>query len=102
MTLDHLLLILLVGLVAGFLASHLVAGHGYGLRGDLVVGIAGSLIGVLLLGGLIGTYILAPLGIPAESVLGMILVSFIGAAVLLVVLRLVTRSGFARRRRRWL
>jgi uncharacterized membrane protein YeaQ/YmgE (transglycosylase-associated protein family) len=93
MTLDQLLLIVIVGLVAGFLATHLVSGHGYGLIGDILIGIVGSLIGFLLLGGLIGTYILAPLGIAAGSVLGMIVVAFIGAVILLAIVRLVTRSG---------
>jgi uncharacterized membrane protein YeaQ/YmgE (transglycosylase-associated protein family) len=104
MTLDHLLLIILVGLVAGFAATHLVAGHGYGLVGDIVVGILGALIGFVLLGGFIATYVLAPLGIEAASVLGQIVIAFIGAAVLLAILRLVTRGGPRRAfgRRRWL
>jgi uncharacterized membrane protein YeaQ/YmgE (transglycosylase-associated protein family) len=106
--LDHLLLILLVGLVAGFLATHLVAGHGYGLAGDIIVGILGALLGFLILGAFISTYILTPLGIAATSVLGAIIVAFIGAVILLAVLRLVTRAGWGtgpRRtygRRRWL
>lgn len=106
--LDHLLLILLVGLVAGFLATHVVAGHGYGLVGDIIVGILGALLGFLILGAFIGTYILTPLGIASTSVLGAIIVAFIGAAILLAVLRLVTRAGWGggpRRtygRRRWL
>jgi uncharacterized membrane protein YeaQ/YmgE (transglycosylase-associated protein family) len=110
MTLDHLLLILLVGLVAGFAATHLVAGHGYGLVGDIVVGIVGALIGFLLLGAWLAEHVLAPLGIPDTSVLGQILIAFIGAAILLAVLRLIGRAGWTsgpRRasysgRRRWL
>lgn len=108
MTLDHLLLLVLVGLVAGFLATHLVAGHGYGLAGDIIVGIVGALLGFLFLGAFITTYILTPLGIPAASVLGQIVMAFIGAAILLAVLRLVTRVGWGRgsrgtyTRRRWL
>jgi len=108
MTLDHLLLIILVGLVAGFLATHLVAGHGYGLAGDIIVGILGALIGFLILGAFIATYILTPLGIASASVLGQIIIAFIGAAILLAVLRLISgagwRSGSGRTysRRRWL
>jgi uncharacterized membrane protein YeaQ/YmgE (transglycosylase-associated protein family) len=110
MTLDHLLLIILVGLVAGFLATHLVAGHGYGLVGDIVVGILGALIGTLILGTFIATYILTPLGIPMLSVLGQVVVAFIGAAILIAILRLLSgvrgggwapRSQYSRRRR-WL
>ena len=108
MTLDHLLLIILVGLVAGFLATHLVAGHGYGLAGDIIVGILGALVGFLILGGFIATYILTPLGIASASVLGQIIIAFIGAAILLAVLRLISgvglRAGPRRTysRRRWL
>jgi uncharacterized membrane protein YeaQ/YmgE (transglycosylase-associated protein family) len=108
MTLDHLLLLILVGLVAGFLATHLVAGHGYGLAGDIIVGILGAVVGFLLLGAFISTYILTPLGIASASVLGQMIIAFIGAALLLAVLRLVTRAGWrgssrgTYTRRRWL
>ena len=108
MTLDHLLLIILVGLVAGFLASHVVAGHGYGLVGDIVLGILGALLGFLILGTFLATYVLTSLGIPAVSILGQIIVAFIGAAILLAIVRLVSRAGWSsgpRRypsRRRWL
>ncbi len=108
MTLDQLLLILLVGLVAGFLATHLVAGHGYGLVGDIVVGVLGALLGFLVLGTWLAVHILAPLGIVDTSVLGQIIVAFIGSVILLAVLRLVSRAGWSagpRRvygRRRWL
>ena len=109
MTLDHLLLLVLVGLIAGFAATHLVAGHGYGLLGDIVVGIVGAVIGFLLLGSFLAEHVLAPLGIPDASILGQTIIAFIGAAILLVVLRLIGRvgSGAPRRasvsgRRRWL
>ena len=94
MTLDHLLVILLVGLVAGFLATHVVAGHGYGVVGDIVVGIIGALLGYLVLGAWLAVHVLAPLGIDAVSVVGQILIAFIGAAILLAVLRLISRSGW--------
>ena len=110
MTLDHLLLIILVGLVAGFLATHLVAGHGYGLIGDIIVGVVGALIGFLLLGPWLALHVLAPLGIPDASIVGQIIIAFIGAAILLAILRLIGRAGWSggpRRasysgRRRWL
>ena len=108
MTLDHLLLLALVGLVAGFAATHLVAGHGYGLVGDIVVGIVGALIGFLLLGPFLDEHVLVPLAIPETSILGQIIIAFVGAAILLAVLRLIGRAGWSagpRRtvgRRRWL
>ena len=72
---------LVVGLVAGFLASHFVRGYGFGLVGDIVVGIVGALIGGLLFGFLL----------PGSSagLVGSIVVAFIGAALLLAVARAV-------------
>jgi uncharacterized membrane protein YeaQ/YmgE (transglycosylase-associated protein family) len=107
MTLDQLLVVLLVGLVAGFLASHLVSGHGYGIFGDIVVGILGALLGSFLLGAWLAEHVLAPLGIGAASVLGQMAVAVVGAVILLAVLRLVAGFGaggpsYAGRRRRWL
>jgi uncharacterized membrane protein YeaQ/YmgE (transglycosylase-associated protein family) len=96
---DHLLIAVLVGLVAGFLASHLVSGHGYGLLGDILIGILGALVGTFLLGGLISTYILGPLGLAAGTLLGQIILAFIGAILVLGILRLVTSRGGYRRRR---
>ena len=101
MTLDHLLLIILVGLVAGFLATHVVAGHGYGLVGDIVVGILGALLGFLVLGTFLTTYVLTPLGIPSVSILGQVVIAFIGAAILLAILRLVSRAGWTGGSRRY-
>jgi len=88
---DHLLVLILVGVVAGFAASHVVAGHGFGLLGDLVVGIIGALLGFFLAG---------LVGIAVVSLVGEIVVAFIGAVILLAVLRMVTmrRSTWGRRR----
>lgn len=83
MTADSLLVLLLVGLVAGFLASHVLTGHGYGLVGDLVVGIVGALIGGFLAGAL---------GITATGLVAEILIAFAGAIILLVLLRAFSRS----------
>jgi uncharacterized membrane protein YeaQ/YmgE (transglycosylase-associated protein family) len=92
MTLDQIVIILLVGVVAGFLASHVMSGRGYGLFGDLVVGILGALL---------GSWLFAKLGVVASGLIGEILVAFIGALILIAVLRLATGSGrgWGRRRR---
>lgn len=75
---------IVVGLIAGFLAGQVMRGGGYGLIGDIIVGVLGG-----LLGGWIGTtflHINAGLtGINLES----ILVAFCGAVLLLIVFRLV-------------
>jgi uncharacterized membrane protein YeaQ/YmgE (transglycosylase-associated protein family) len=93
MTVEQLLLIGIVGLVAGFLATHLVSGHGYGVLGDLLVGVLGAIIGSVILGPFIGTYILKPFHVRATSIMGMMIIAFVGAVVLLVVARVVDRAG---------
>jgi uncharacterized membrane protein YeaQ/YmgE (transglycosylase-associated protein family) len=75
---------LLVGVIAGWLAGVLVKGGGFGLFGDLVVGIVGALIGGLLFSGLAGA--------AGGGLLGSILVATLGAVVLLVVLRVLKRA----------
>ncbi len=74
--------LLIVGVIAGWLAGVLVKGGGFGLIGDLVVGIIGALIGGLLFGG-------ALLG---GGVLGSILVATIGAVILLLVIRVLKKA----------
>lgn len=78
---------IVVGLIAGWLAGMVMKGGGFGLIGDIVVGVVGG-----LLGGWIGTSLLhigaGVNGINLES----ILVAFAGAVILLVLLR-VLRGG---------
>ena len=92
MTTDNLLVLLLVGLVAGFLASH-VTGGGLGLIGDIVVGILGAFL---------GTFLASHLGIVVTGLAGLILTAFFGAVILLIVLRALMggmRGGRYGRRR---
>jgi uncharacterized membrane protein YeaQ/YmgE (transglycosylase-associated protein family) len=76
---------LIVGLVAGVLASMVMGGTGYGLVGDIIIGICGAFVGGWLLRAL-GT------GVPVGGIAGTIIVAFIGAVVLLFVIRLIRRS----------
>ncbi|MDO8501864.1 MAG: GlsB/YeaQ/YmgE family stress response membrane protein [Gemmatimonadaceae bacterium] len=76
----------IVGLVAGVLASLVMGGTGYGIIGDIVIGIAGAFIG----GWLFRTMGVA---VPLGGLAGTILVAFIGAVVLLFVIRLVRRGS---------
>ncbi|MBB3234892.1 GlsB/YeaQ/YmgE family stress response membrane protein [Phyllobacterium endophyticum] len=81
---ESLIVFLLVGLVAGWLASQLVRGGGFGLVGDLVVGVIGAFI---------AGYLFPRLGISLGSgILGAIIAATIGAVILLVVLRAVKRA----------
>lgn len=93
--LDTILIWALVGLVAGFLASHLALGHGLGLFGDIVIGIIGAFIGGFVLLGLLHISI----GVAGHPILTQMIMAFIGAALLLLIVRLVGggRSGYRRR-----
>ncbi|WFU72068.1 GlsB/YeaQ/YmgE family stress response membrane protein [Bradyrhizobium sp. CB2312] len=82
---EGLLVILFAGLVAGWLAGKVVRGTGFGIIGDIVVGIAGALVASFLfpkLGIRLGT------GLVSE-----IVYSAIGAVILLLVVRLVRGGG---------
>ncbi len=76
---------LIVGLIAGVLASLVMGGTGYGLIGDIVIGIVGAFV---------GGWLLRSLGVdsPLSGLPGTILVAFIGAVFLLFILRLIRRS----------
>jgi uncharacterized membrane protein YeaQ/YmgE (transglycosylase-associated protein family) len=79
-----LLLFLVVGLVAGWLAGVLVKGGGFGLVGDLIVGVVGA-----FLGGLLFSSAGVSLG---GGLVGSIVVATIGAIVLLLIVRLLKRA----------
>src|SRR6266852_417869 len=89
LSLSNVLWWLLVGLIAGFLASRVMRGGDYGLIGDIVVGLIGAFIGGLLAG---------LLGLGSFGLIGTIVVAFIGACVLLAILRAVSRGGAGRSR----
>jgi uncharacterized membrane protein YeaQ/YmgE (transglycosylase-associated protein family) len=72
---------LLVGLIAGWAAGKVSRGHGFGLIGDLVVGLVGALIGGLIA----GAFIHGSVGF-----IGSIIVAFLGALVLLALIRLLS------------
>jgi uncharacterized membrane protein YeaQ/YmgE (transglycosylase-associated protein family) len=83
MSTEHLLLFLVIGIVAGFLAGKIMKGAGFGLLGDLIVGVIGSFIGVWVFG---------LLGIYTSGILGLLIASVVGALLLLYVVRLVKRA----------
>jgi len=73
---------IIVGGIAGFLASKVLTGKGMGLMWDIVVGI---------IGGYIGGWLAGLIGITSTSIVMEIVVAFVGAAILLVVFRALTR-----------
>jgi uncharacterized membrane protein YeaQ/YmgE (transglycosylase-associated protein family) len=90
---DQILIWALVGLVAGFLASHLALGHGLGLIWDIVVGILGGLFGGIVLAG----FLHFSITIAGHPIISAMIMAFIGAAILLIIVRLFA-GGRARRR----
>lgn len=81
MTIESLLIFLLIGAIAGWLAGVLVKGFGFGLVGNIVVGVVGAFI---------AGFIFPALGVSlGGGFLGAIVHATIGAVILLVCLRLV-------------
>ena len=83
MSLSDVIVFIVVGLIAGFLASRLVLGHGRGWLFDIIIGIIGAFIGGWLAGLL---HISLNLGVPF---LNQVIIAFVGAVILLLVWRLV-------------
>jgi uncharacterized membrane protein YeaQ/YmgE (transglycosylase-associated protein family) len=82
---EGILVILFVGLVAGWLAGKIVRGAGFGVIGDICIGIVGALI---------ASYLFPKLGIHlGTGLLSEIIYSAIGAVLLLVIVRLVRTGG---------
>jgi uncharacterized membrane protein YeaQ/YmgE (transglycosylase-associated protein family) len=84
MALMDLILFLLIGIVAGWLAGKLTKGRGFGLIGDLVIGVLGALI---------GGWVFSQLGIAAGGILGSLVTALIGAVLLLFVVRLLKKAA---------
>jgi uncharacterized membrane protein YeaQ/YmgE (transglycosylase-associated protein family) len=93
---ESLLVILLVGLVAGWLAGQIMRGSGFGLIADILIGIVGALI---------GDWLLPKLGIHlGTGIIAAIVNATIGAVILLLLISLVRGFGWGGRRgwsRRW-
>jgi uncharacterized membrane protein YeaQ/YmgE (transglycosylase-associated protein family) len=82
---ESLLLILFVGLVAGWLAGQIVRGTGFGLLGDIVIGILGAFV---------GSWLLPQLGIHlGTGLISAIINATIGAVLLLLLVRLLRGGG---------
>ena len=78
----NILIWIISGIIAGWIAGLLVRGRGFGLIGDLIIG---------LLGGLIGGWLAGLMGIQASSWITQILVAALGGVVLVAIIRLVRR-----------
>ena len=87
MTLESLVVLILVGIVAGFLASLVVMGRGRGWFWNLIIGILGALIG-----GWLFSLLHIPLNLGA-AIVNQIVIAFVGAVILLLIWRLLFRRG---------
>jgi uncharacterized membrane protein YeaQ/YmgE (transglycosylase-associated protein family) len=84
MSIESLLITLLVGGIAGWLAGLAMKGRGFGILGNIVVGIVGALI---------GGWLFSTMGVSAGGgLLGAIIVALIGAIILIFLLRLIKRA----------
>ena len=85
MSAEALLIILLIGAIAGWWAGQIVRGTGFGLLGDIVIGIVGAFIASLLF---------PRLGIQlGGGILAAIIAATLGAVILLIIMRLVRQRG---------
>ncbi len=75
---------LLIGLAAGWLAGQIMKGGGFGLIGDLIVGVIGALLGGFLFG---------LLGISAGGLIGSLITATVGAIVLIALLRFIKKRS---------
>lgn len=74
---------IIIGLVAGWLAGVIMKGGGYGVVGDIVVGIIGALL---------GGWLFSTMGVATGGLLGAIIVATIGAIILIALLRVIKRA----------
>jgi uncharacterized membrane protein YeaQ/YmgE (transglycosylase-associated protein family) len=86
-TLENVVVYLVVGLIAGFLASRVVLGKGRGWFWDIVIGILGAIIGAWLAGLLHISINIGP------SIINQIVIAFAGAVILLLIWRVLFRGG---------
>jgi len=83
MDLTSILIFLAIGAVAGWLAGVIMKGGGFGLVGDIIVGIIGAVLGGWLFG---------VLGLTAGGLIGAIITATVGACVLLLIVRMIKKA----------
>jgi uncharacterized membrane protein YeaQ/YmgE (transglycosylase-associated protein family) len=79
----YLVWVVLIGILAGWIAGQITKGRGFGLLGDLVVGVIGSLLGNFLFG---------VIGIFSYGLLGRLVMAVVGAIILLWLIRMIKRA----------
>jgi uncharacterized membrane protein YeaQ/YmgE (transglycosylase-associated protein family) len=84
---EGLIVFILIGALAGFMASKVLSGRGMGLLWDIVVGVLGAFLGGFLAG---------LVGVGVTNIVVEILVAFVGALILLAIFRALTHRGVIR------
>lgn len=80
---QSLIVFLIIGVVAGFLAGKIMKGGGFGLVGDLVLGVIGAFV---------GGWVFGLLGILPVGIIGTLIAATAGAVILLFLIRLVKKA----------
>ena len=83
MSTQNLLIFLFIGVVAGWLAGKIMKGSGFGLLGDMVVGVIGAFV---------GGWLFSRMGIVTWGLAGTLVTALVGALVLLFLIRLLKRA----------
>lgn len=78
----YLIWVVVIGILAGWLAGVITKGRGFGVFGDLIVGVIGSLL---------GSFVFGLLGIYAGSTVGRLILSVVGAILLLYLIRFLRK-----------
>jgi uncharacterized membrane protein YeaQ/YmgE (transglycosylase-associated protein family) len=78
MSTEHVLLFLVIGVFAGFFAGKIIKGSGFGIVGDVILGVVGSFVGVWVFG---------LLGIAGGGLIALFIAAVVGALLLLYIIR---------------
>ena len=83
MDINNLIIILVIGALAGWLAGNLMKGHGFGVIGNIVVGIVGAVL---------GGFLFSLVGLSAYGLIGSLITATVGAVALLYIIIIIKRA----------
>jgi uncharacterized membrane protein YeaQ/YmgE (transglycosylase-associated protein family) len=80
----HLIVFLIIGAVAGWLAGRIMSGHGYGIVWDVILGVVGAFVG--------GFIVSAIFGVQTTGLIASFIVALLGACLLVAIVHMVRRE----------
>ena len=80
MDVNAIIVLLIVGILAGWIAGLITAGRGFGMLGDMLIGVVGAFLGI---------WLLSKFGVVLAGILGLLIYAVIGAVVLLIIIRVI-------------